>query len=77
MTTKEKSDIKTNIQASISLDWIIDLTEKLNEFEHRKILLEMKEYYNKNAINILRESNVNKITVYPKRDTSITLTINC
>ncbi len=76
MTTRERSDIKTNIQASISLDWIIDLTEKLHELEHRKILLEMKEYYNKKALAILRESDVNKIVVYPKRDTSITLKIN-
>lgn len=73
MTKEENNEIKSNIQASISLDWTIDLTEKLNEVEHRKILLDMKKYYEEKALSILRESDVNQITVYPKRGTVIRL----
>lgn len=75
ITMQEKKQITMNVQASLSLEWIISLTKKLEEIEHYQTLLNMKRYYDERALQILRESDSNEITVYPKYDTVVTLTI--
>ncbi|MDY0051789.1 MAG: hypothetical protein RBR65_04540 [Aliarcobacter sp.] len=74
--TKEQRELITkNVQASISLDWIIDLSSQLGEVEYHKILLDMKKYYDNRAITILKESNKTTISVYPTQNRIITLNI--
>lgn len=75
LSKQEERLITKYVQIYISLDWPINLTKELHEIEQQNKLLELQEYYNKKAIDILRNSGASKITVYPTQNRTVTLSI--